>query len=119
MAPGPTRCPRSSIRSALAWTRSKRGSRTSADTKAMLRSDCGPIRLTVRAGGLAESGAHPIVSATGVEIGEELCQRAIPATARTVGRCRSDHLPRFSRSEEHTSELQSRRDLVCRLLLEK
>src|SRR5690349_23190753 len=26
---------------------------------------------------------------------------------------------RKSRSEEHTSELQSRRDLVCRLLLEK
>src|SRR5206468_5621539 len=26
---------------------------------------------------------------------------------------------RFSRSEEHTSELQSRSDLVCRLLLEK
>src|SRR5438874_7361874 len=25
----------------------------------------------------------------------------------------------FDRSEEHTSELQSRRDLVCRLLLEK
>src|SRR5438874_3691266 len=29
------------------------------------------------------------------------------------GRCRA------RRSEEHTSELQSRRDLVCRLLLEK
>src|SRR5690349_22919215 len=27
--------------------------------------------------------------------------------------------PRRQRSEEHTSELQSRRDLVCRLLLEK
>src|SRR5438874_9233222 len=27
--------------------------------------------------------------------------------------------PWFIRSEEHTSELQSRRDLVCRLLLEK
>src|SRR6266496_3640735 len=27
--------------------------------------------------------------------------------------------PRDHRSEEHTSELQSRRDLVCRLLLEK
>src|SRR5438874_12760036 len=26
---------------------------------------------------------------------------------------------RIQRSEEHTSELQSRRDLVCRLLLEK
>src|SRR5215469_17656992 len=32
----------------------------------------------------------------------------------STGRCR-----RRSRSEEHTSELQSRRDLVCRLLLEK
>src|SRR5690349_23869061 len=30
------------------------------------------------------------------------------------------HLKRdYFRSEEHTSELQSRRDLVCRLLLEK
>src|SRR5690349_24248399 len=28
-------------------------------------------------------------------------------------------LDRLPRSEEHTSELQSRRDLVCRLLLEK
>src|SRR5438874_13353795 len=27
--------------------------------------------------------------------------------------------PLWMRSEEHTSELQSRRDLVCRLLLEK
>src|SRR6266496_6483602 len=37
-----------------------------------------------------------------------------PATscARTTCRC-------GTRSEEHTSELQSRRDLVCRLLLEK
>src|SRR2546421_9388750 len=30
--------------------------------------------------------------------------------------CRAAHTPR---SEEHTSELQSRSDLVCRLLLEK
>src|SRR2546421_2952711 len=28
-------------------------------------------------------------------------------------------MPRSTRSEEHTSELQSRSDLVCRLLLEK
>src|SRR5690349_23141200 len=33
--------------------------------------------------------------------------------ATTTGSCSS------FRSEEHTSELQSRRDLVCRLLLEK
>src|SRR5690349_24016319 len=34
--------------------------------------------------------------------------RAVPTSARPG-----------ARSEEHTSELQSRRDLVCRLLLEK
>src|SRR5204863_3107412 len=32
---------------------------------------------------------------------------------------RGETRPGFHRSEEHTSELQSRRDLVCRLLLEK
>src|SRR6266851_7069288 len=31
----------------------------------------------------------------------------------------ASHLSRFRRSEEHTSELQSHHDLVCRLLLEK
>src|SRR5690349_22757996 len=35
-----------------------------------------------------------------------------------VKQARSDP-PHLRRSEEHTSELQSRRDLVCRLLLEK
>src|SRR5438874_8048603 len=45
---------------------------------------------------------------------------------RLAVRGRAGHLPpapgaggRCPRSEEHTSELQSRRDLVCRLLLEK
>src|SRR4249919_4015726 len=38
---------------------------------------------------------------------------SVPAAAR------HDLLPRSSRSEEHTSELQSRENLVCRLLLEK
>src|SRR5690349_23863566 len=32
---------------------------------------------------------------------------------------RQQFLEKLARSEEHTSELQSRRDLVCRLLLEK
>src|SRR3712207_6984797 len=48
------------------------------------------------------------------------------AGARTPGHPRtaslvagSDHLPHLVRSEEHTSELQSRQYLVCRLLLEK
>src|SRR5690349_23994745 len=34
-------------------------------------------------------------------------------------RQRGGSRPHRARSEEHTSELQSRRDLVCRLLLEK
>src|SRR5690349_22249445 len=38
---------------------------------------------------------------------------APPRHRPAPGRCRG------GRSEEHTSELQSRRDLVCRLLLEK
>src|SRR5438874_13833949 len=40
------------------------------------------------------------------------------STPRSVPRLRPWRSTR-ARSEEHTSELQSRRDLVCRLLLEK
>src|SRR5215469_18324929 len=43
--------------------------------------------------------------------------RARPPRSRTSASRRVSGRPR--RSEEHTSELQSRRDLVCRLLLEK
>src|SRR3712207_7822371 len=45
------------------------------------------------------------------------------ATGPTAPRSRPQHIPLSSldelRSEEHTSELQSRQYLVCRLLLEK
>src|SRR3712207_6988000 len=41
-----------------------------------------------------------------------------PGQTRTTCRTKLNHLPR-TRSEEHTSELQSRQYLVCRLLLEK
>src|SRR2546427_12595497 len=37
----------------------------------------------------------------------------------TAGRDRGDQARRRLRSEEHTSELQSQSNLVCRLLLEK
>src|SRR5690349_24059127 len=46
------------------------------------------------------------------------CGWAQPRTARAGVRPR-ETTRRAARSEEHTSELQSRRDLVCRLLLEK
>src|SRR5699024_12322746 len=41
--------------------------------------------------------------------------RSISSCSSSIRRCRR----RSTRSEEHTSELQSRFDLVCRLLLEK
>src|SRR5690349_22592283 len=44
-------------------------------------------------------------------------RRGIPHAP--VGPRRAPPPHRAPRSEEHTSELQSRRDLVCRLLLEK
>src|SRR5436309_11018939 len=49
-------------------------------------------------------------------LGDRLQQRA--GSRRCPARRRST-LGRLARSEEHTSELQSRENLVCRLLLEK
>src|SRR5699024_12214093 len=41
------------------------------------------------------------------------------AAGTGLGKLSLQHIEILSRSEEHTSELQSRFDLVCRLLLEK
>src|SRR5690606_41242712 len=46
--------------------------------------------------------------------------RRRPSYASASGRpCTGSRSSRWGRSEEHTSELQSRENLVCRLLLEK
>src|SRR5438067_6580695 len=45
--------------------------------------------------------------------------KTIADRALSAGKYEDDVLISSSRSEEHTSELQSRFDLVCRLLLEK
>src|SRR5690349_24034568 len=50
------------------------------------------------------------------EASAEAARRALDAAEQGN---RSVHDTLEGRSEEHTSELQSRRDLVCRLLLEK
>src|SRR2546430_6581565 len=63
----------------------------------------------------------------GVEIGDEVGERpargegveAHPGLGDDVGRPRQARLFQLTRSEEHTSELQSQSNLVCRLLLEK
>src|SRR5690349_22146972 len=54
-----------------------------------------------------------------------VCQSNTLRFFHNLGKPRRDHTQLLgnrqlkTRSEEHTSELQSRRDLVCRLLLEK
>src|SRR5204862_7160498 len=48
-----------------------------------------------------------------------LCPRAYVCRTRPCLRMPRARHSKTRRSEEHTSELQSRRDLVCRLLLEK
>src|SRR5438874_7506088 len=63
--------------------------------------------------GLGEQmgGAVALLDAAELGVGGEERVFAIVAAA--------EHRVGLGRSEEHTSELQSRRDLVCRLLLEK
>src|SRR3712207_7876258 len=59
-----------------------------------------------RSGATAPSSPPPPASRGG--------STAAPVSASSITRCRTRR-----RSEEHTSELQSRQYLVCRLLLEK
>src|SRR5690349_23066324 len=63
------------------------------------------------------SGLITHVSADGAGWIAEVVATRCPAAVRCADPFHVPH--RSRRSEEHTSELQSRRDLVCRLLLEK
>src|SRR5438067_13928589 len=62
--------------------------------------------------------AHRLDMEIGRERIERLRRRATRVSGGPVGRLVID-ANQEARSEEHTSELQSRFDLVCRLLLEK
>src|SRR3712207_7259614 len=76
-------------------------------------------------GAAARRGAGARLSARAVEAEVSIGDRARALVRRARGHARRGHvapaLPRGAgpRSEEHTSELQSRQYLVCRLLLEK
>jgi len=61
-------------------------------TRGAVRADV----LAGPAGGLVERGANPVVLATGVQVGEELRARAMPAIAATVASSGGDGLPHFS-----------------------
>src|SRR3712207_6852030 len=63
---------------------------------------------------LFRSGGEPVAQEVRLGEGEVDALRALPVGARDA-----HELAAAERSEEHTSELQSRQYLVCRLLLEK
>src|SRR2546422_8455024 len=67
----------------------------------------------------SQDGArHEIQRLGDAEVPRQVLERLVPAEARDRARNDDERL-REDRSEEHTSELQSRLHLVCRLLLEK
>src|SRR3712207_8173136 len=82
--------------------------------------DALPIYALVEMEGLERNQRLVVIEAERRVVG-----RAHPAVEHGVGRVRAADLgflvaqPIDRRSEEHTSELQSRQYLVCRLLLEK
>src|SRR5215204_5404980 len=66
------------------------------------------------------AGADSAVSVEAEDVMLHACPKPASATRRPGrGGPSQDHSCRSLRSEEHTSELQSHSDLVCRLLLEK
>src|SRR5207249_9694593 len=75
------------------------------------------------AGEWSDFGVYDFFAAATFPVsGAEPLRRSLPEAM--VGRSRyvlscENAWPWYDRSEEHTSELQSRFDLVCRLLLEK
>src|SRR3712207_7793049 len=67
-----------------------------------------------------DGGGDRGVADVGVDLDEEVAADDHRLRLRVVDVRRDDGAaPRHLRSEEHTSELQSRQYLVCRLLLEK
>src|SRR5438034_5112246 len=77
----------------------------------------GAVGRVVRAGGAALSPAWEGAAAGGSRA--HAADLLFAAVVQPVGPGGGRGAVRLGRSEEHTSELQSHSDLVCRLLLEK
>src|SRR2546430_9713707 len=79
------------------------------------RSTLFPYTTLFRSRGVSAAGAR-LPTRAGARVGTPALGR--PRAGLFVSRCRRP-AARGRRSEEHTSELQSQSNLVCRLLLEK
>src|SRR5258707_8307162 len=82
------------------------------------RSTLFPYTTLFRSGGVGAAAAHP--ARNGRQESDHRVRGRVLRTSRREhdGRILAAHFE-LDRSEEHTSELQSRQYLVCRLLLEK
>src|SRR5438874_9912593 len=80
------------------------------------------VPRTQMARALGGRGPRSLALATGLGAASSSCSYAAVAIAKSAFQKGASFPAAMAfqfRSEEHTSELQSRRDLVCRLLLEK
>src|SRR5690606_42128592 len=79
-----------------------------------------PRRMSARLRWFSGNDSGPRISGTSRDAGPRNHDAmAAPVIYGRAGMSRSAPSKRSRRSEEHTSELQSRENLVCRLLLEK
>src|SRR2546427_7809013 len=78
------------------------------------RSTLFPYTTLFRSG----DGARGLLAVGGLQITAQLAGPDLAVLARDMA-AQEHQIARLHRSEEHTSELQSQSNLVCRLLLEK
>src|SRR3712207_8776379 len=85
------------------------------------RSTLFPYTTLFRSEAGSADGGHELVSvdAHGAEVAADWADLRSPENYTGLARTRNLANAAEARSEEHTSELQSRQYLVCRLLLEK
>src|SRR5205814_6548730 len=98
--------------------------RTTSATDTLCLHDALPICLRLPMRGTSPStlqGTRPTATETSPAIRSTRSTSPFPppAPSQLSLRCARQSMGHRSRSEEHTSELQSLRHLVCRLLLEK
>src|SRR5690349_22523041 len=74
---------------------------------------------TRRCGGRGQPPAAGFAATAAGGVSRETAASSPTAAPRATSAASVSRETTAARSEEHTSELQSRRDLVCRLLLEK
>src|SRR5690606_42055631 len=79
------------------------------------------LPISINTPSVSEAGQFAITTARPPRITDGLKSRALKASAYffNTGKRYAKAADNAMRSEEHTSELQSREKLVCRLLLEK